>query len=155
MAENKQILSVIVTTGSRLADLTIKDRQLIFIQDLHRIALDFNDKRVFYNQIIELRTDQERLNLLAPINGIFYFVIDTAVLWTYKNEWIQITTPPRDVINFGDDLPDLGIGKTLYVSTKNRNISVWDDELSEYITVADATDTISEDDISSLFLITS
>ena len=67
MAVSKPILSAIATMGSRLPDLTIKDGQLLFIQDLHRIALDFDGKRIFYNQIIELQTDQDRLSLLAPI----------------------------------------------------------------------------------------
>lgn len=151
MAVTKPILSAIVTKGIRLPDLTIKDGQLVFVQDLHRVALDFDGKRVFYNQIIELKTDQDRLDLLAPINGIFYFVVDTAILWTYKNSWIQVTSPPKNIIEFGTHFPEFGTSKTLYVDTQNRNISIWDDELSKYVTVANAIDAISEDDISSLF----
>lgn len=151
MAVSKPILSAIATMGSRLPDLTIKDGQLLFIQDLHRIALDFDGKRIFYNQIIELQTDQDRLSLLAPINGVFYFVIDTSIFWTYKNSWVQITSPPQNIIYFGDTFPEFGTSRTLYVNTQNRYISIWDDKLFKYVTVADAIDTINEDDISSLF----
>ena len=53
----KSILSLIATRSSRIKDLVIKNGQLIFIQDLGRIAFDFNDTRVFYNQIVELEED--------------------------------------------------------------------------------------------------
>lgn len=151
MAANGPILSAVATSGSRISDLTIKDGQLIFIQDLHRIALDFDGKRVFYNQIVELQTDEDRLGLLAPINGIFYFVIGTAILWTYKNSWIQITSPPHELINFNTTKPQIGDEKTLYVNKSERNISIWDSETSKYITIADSVNEASADDISALF----
>lgn len=94
------VLSVCATVGSKLSDLVIKDGQLIFVQDKHKIALDFNGKRTFYNQIEELATDDVRTAMLAPIKGTFYFVLDTGILWTYQNDWIQITTPPKDVTAF-------------------------------------------------------
>ena len=86
----KSIMSLIATTSSRIRDLIIKDGQLIFIQDLGRIAFDFKGKRVFYNQIVELNTEAERLALESPLDG-YYFVIDSACLWFYQSGWIQIT----------------------------------------------------------------
>lgn len=147
----KKILSVCATVGSKLSDLAIKDGQLIFVQDKHKLALDYNGKRVFYNQIEELETEQARQSLLAPITGMYYFVIDTAVLWTYQNGWIQITTQPRDVVFVGTELPELGSNKTLYVDTSKKEISVWNDEESTYVVVANVNKTISEDKIASLF----
>ena len=82
----KQVLSVIATTSERIADLVIKNGQLIFVQDLGRIALDFKGKRKFYNQIEELDTELTRTGLTSPVNGVYYFVIETAVLWTYRNQ---------------------------------------------------------------------
>lgn len=96
----KPVLSVCATVGSKLSDLVIKDGQLIFVQDKHKIALDFNGKRTFYNQIEELATEDARTAMLAPIKGAFYFVLDTGILWTYQNDWVQITTPPKDVSSF-------------------------------------------------------
>lgn len=145
----KTVLSVCATTGSRLSDLVIKEGQLIFVQDKHRIAFDFKGKRVFYNQIEEIATEEERA-ALAPESGMFYFVIDTAVLWRYDTKWIQLTTPPQDVIFIGVELPELGSSNTLYVN-KSGGISIWDIETSGYITVADKSGAIPEADITALF----
>lgn len=146
----KAILSACATVGSKLSDLAIKNGQLVFVQDKHRVALDFNDKRVFYNQIEELSTETERASMLAPVNGIYYFVIDSAVLWTYQNRWIQITTPPEDVVFIGVELPVMGSNKTLYVDMTG-GISVWDDTAQEYTVVADKCGSISTADITALF----
>jgi len=142
-------LSICVTSGSRLSDLVIKDGQLVFVRDKHRIAFDFGGKRTFYNQIEEVATEEERLNL-TPENGVYYFVIGTAVLWTYQNEWIQLTTPPKEYLFIGVELPELGSENVLYVN-KNGGISIWDNENSKYVTVADKNEYVSESDIDSLF----
>ena len=146
------VLSVCATVASRLQDLKIEDGKLIFVQDKHKIALDFGGKRVFYNQIEELATEAERTAILAPVTGYFYFVIETAVLWTYQNGWIQITTSPNEIVYIGTEMPELGSAKTLYVDKKNKEISVWDNEQKVYIPVADKADTISKSDIDLLFV---
>ena len=51
----KSVMSLVATSSSRIRDLIIKDGQLIFIQDLGRIAFDFKGQRVFYNQIVEIK----------------------------------------------------------------------------------------------------
>ena len=147
----KAILSVVETTASRLPSLSIKNGQLIFIKDSQKIALDIDSKRTFYNQIVVLQTESERTSLLAPITGLFYFVIDTAVLWHYGQSWIQITTSPKEIIYIGVSLPELGSANTLYVDTALNNVSVWDDDTKKYQIVADKTEVITDDDISKLF----
>lgn len=147
----KQVLSVCATVGSRLSDLVIKDGQLIFVQDKHKIALDFGGKRTFYNQIEELATDADRTSMLAPVAGLFYFVIETAVFWTYQDGWIQITTPPKEVVFIGTELPELGSNKTLYVDTAKKEISIWNEDASAYVVVADKTLELTADDINALF----
>lgn len=147
----KNILSIIGTVGSKVSDISIKNGQLIFVQDKHRIALDFNGKRTFYNDITTIETDEERQNILAPINGCFYFVINTAILWFYNDKWTQVTTSPQEVLFIGMELPNLGSENKLYVNTLGKNISIWDIEEKKYEIVADATEEISEDEISSLF----
>lgn len=145
-------LSVCATTASRLSDLAIKNGQLIFVQDRHKIALDFKDKRVFYNSITEINTEEERSVLPSPVNGIYYFVIDTAVLWTYQNdEWIQITTSPQEVVFIGTELPGLGSNRILYVNKQDKNISIWDENVQSYDIVADVTQPIPDEDILALF----
>ena len=146
----KSIMSLIATTSSRIRDLIIKDGQLIFIQDLGRIAFDFKGKRVFYNQIVELDTEAERLALESPLDG-YYFVIDSACLWFYQSGWIQITEKPEEILFVGTELPQLGQQGKLYVDKDDREISVWDEETDAYITVANYTAEVTNDDIESLF----
>lgn len=153
MADVKQstVLSVIGTVKSKLSDLAIKNGQLIFVQDSQRIALDLNGKRTFYSQITVLKTEQERQELLAPIEGAFYFVLGTAVLWTYHNDWIQVTTQPEDILFVGTELPELGSEKKLYVNKVDKNISVWDEETQSYIVVGETSSDISDEDIKNIF----
>lgn len=144
-------LKVIATSSSRIRDLVIKNGQLIFIQDLKRIAFDFNNKRVFYNQITELNTEADRLALEKPLNG-YYFVIGSACLWSYQGKWIQITEKPQEVLFVGVELPELGQEGKLYIDTDDREISVWDDETDTYITVSNYTAEVSNEDIEKLFV---
>ena len=148
----KSILSLVATSSSRVRDLVIKDGQLIFLQDVGRIAFDFKGKRVFYNQIVELDTEAERLTLDSPLSG-YYFVIDTAVLWFYNDEWVQITEKPEEVIFIGVELPELGQAKEgqLYVNKAEREIAIFDSSSNEYIIVSDYTNEVTSEDIEDLF----
>ena len=148
----KTILSVVATYSSNLPNLTIKNGQLIFVPDAQKIALDFNDKRVFYNQIVILQTEISRTSILAPVNGLFYFVIENAVLWMYQDQWIQITRPPEEIVFIGVELPELGSSKTVYIDKVQKNISVWDNDLKSYIVVSDKTEEITQEDILNLFI---
>ena len=148
--ETKKVMRLIATSSSRIKDLIIEDGNLIFIQDLGRIAFDYKGKRVFYNQIVELDTEVERLALDSPLNG-YYFVIDTACLWCYKDKWIQITDKPQDIVFIGVELPALGQENKLYISKAEQEISVWDEETNQYIQVANYTMDVTEEDIIGLF----
>lgn len=91
------VLSACATVNSKISNLPLKDGQLIFIQDKQTIALDFGGKRKFYKQIEELATEEARTSMLAPVADLYYFVVETAVLWTYRDGWVQITTSPKDI----------------------------------------------------------
>lgn len=150
----KQVLSIVATTGERVKELPIKNGQLVFVQDLGRIAFDYKNKRKFYNQIEEIDTEKARQELESPVNGVYYFIIETAVLWTYRNDaWVQITSKPEEIVFVGLEFPQLGVEQTIYANTTdgNEHIAVWNDELGDYQVVADKTQTISENDITSLF----
>lgn len=153
MADNmiKAFPQVVATVSDRVKDLIIKDGQLIFIQDEGRIAFDFKGKRTFYNQIIELEAEQDRINLSDPVNGKYYFVIETAVFWRYYNGWKQISSSPDEILFIGTEMPELGQPKTLYVDKINREISIWDDVEDEYLKVSNYTDSISADYVKALF----
>lgn len=146
----KSVMSLIATTSSRISDLIIKDGQLIFIQDLGRIAFDFKGQRVFYNQIVELNTEAERLALESPLDG-YYFVIDEACLWFYQGGWIQITEKPKEILFIGTELPELGQANKVYIDTDDREISVWNKETGEYIVVSNYTEEVTDADIEDLF----
>ena len=143
---------VIATSSSRIRDLVIRDNQLIFIRDLGRIAFDSNGRRVFYNQIVELENEADRLALESPLRG-YYFVIGSACLWFYKDGWTQITEKPQEVVFIGVELPELGSAKEgmLYVNKAEKEISVFDSVSNEYIVVADATNEATNEDIENLF----
>lgn len=147
------VLSLIATNSSRIRELPIKNGNLIFIQDLGRIAFDFKNKRVFYNQIVELDTEAERLALKEPLDG-YYFVIDEACLWSHKNGgWIQITGKPEEIVFIGVELPELGQKNKVYANTTEgaENISVWDEDLGAYVVVADKTHTMTPEEVVALF----
>lgn len=143
-------LKVIATSSSRIRDLVIKSGQLIFLQDLGRIAFDFNGKRTFYNQIVEVETEAERLSLVNPISG-YYFVIGSGILYHYKNDWTQITERPESFLCIDIELPQLGQENKLYINKAEQDISVWDDETDKYIKVANYTMDATEEDILNLF----
>lgn len=149
---SKPIMSVVVANQeTKLSDFAIGDKQLIFIKDKRKIAIDFNGKRTFYNQIEILETDSERQTLENPQWGLFYFVLGTATLWTYTTEWVQITTPPKEIIFFGDTLPELGSENVLYINKTEKSISYWNPETSTYDVISGQVESITEEDILSLF----
>lgn len=149
-ASTKAIMSLVATTSSRIRELPIKNGQLVFLYDLGRIAFDYKDKRVFYNQIIQLETEAERQDLENPLGG-YYFVIDEACLWFYNDGWVQITDKPQDIVFIGIELPTLGQKNKIYVDIDDKEISVWNEENGEYITVANYTNEVTNEDIESLF----
>lgn len=150
-SETKTILSLCATTSDKVKDLVIKNGQLIFVHDAGRLALDYKGKRTFYNQIIELSTEKERISLSDAVNGKFYFVIETAVLWRYFNGWTQITSSPEEILFIGTEMPELGQPNKLYVNKLKKEISIWDEDTDSYSTVSNYTDSISDSDIISLF----
>lgn len=146
------IMSLIATSSARIRQLPIKNGQLVFVKDLGRIAFDYDDKRVFYNQIVELETEADRLTLDEPLNG-YYFVIGSGCLWFYKDEWIQITEKPESVLCIDVELPQLGQAKegTLYVNKAEKEIAVFDSASNEYVIVSNFTHEVTDDDIASMF----
>lgn len=154
----RSVLQLIATTSSKIKDLIIKDGQLVFLYDVGRIAFDYKGQRVFYNQIVELDTEAERLTLKNPLSG-YYFIIDTGCLWHCQNdehnqyEWTPITEKPEEVVFIGVELPELGSANKIYANTTegSENISVWSEELGTYVVVADKTQEVTDDDILGLF----
>lgn len=145
-------MRLVATNSSRIRELPIQDGQLVFLQDVGRIAFDFKSKRVFYNQIVELETEVERKTLENPLEG-YYFVIGSACLWFYKDGWTQITEKPEEIIHIDVELPQLGQAKenTLYVNKADKEIAVFDSAVNDYIVVSDKTNDVTDKDIENLF----
>ena len=98
----------------KVSQLPIADGQLIFVRDAREIFLDVNGERTSYSQIMVL-IDEDHRKSLKPVTG-FYFVSSTSVLWRYENnQWIPLTTPPREKVVFTDELPQIGVEETLYI----------------------------------------
>ncbi len=146
----KHVLSVVATTSKKISDLPIKNGQLIFVHDRQKVVLDYDGKRKFYNSIIVLETESERQET-TPANGLFYFVVGTSVLWFYQDGWVQITTPPQEIIFIGIQLPELGKENILYVDKINKEISIWDVDTQKFMVVADKAEEITSADIDALF----
>lgn len=152
MADIKSILNLVVADqSSKLSDFAIGHQQIIFLEDKRTLALDYNGKRTFYNQIEILETELERKNLTNPTQGLFYFVKGTCMFWYYDSEWTNITTPPEEIVFIGTERPEFGSEKTLYVDKDDREISVWDEETGQYIIVANYTESATDEDIEGLF----
>lgn len=97
--EPKTILKAYSTVESKLPTLPLEDGQLIFVYDKKKIILDNHGVRTVYEQIQTIETEEQRNDLLAPIDS-FYFVIETSILWRYSNgHWNQITTSPQEQID--------------------------------------------------------
>lgn len=152
MADTKSILNLVVADqSSKLADFAIGHQQIIFLQDKRTLALDYNGKRSFYNQIEILQTEAERKNLTDPTSGLFYFVIGTSMFWYYDTEWVNLTTPPENIVFIGTENPKFGSENTLYVDKDDREISVWDEKTGQYIIVANYTESATDEDIERIF----
>lgn len=104
------------TTASKLNELQIANGQIIFTSDTQTIYLDMKNKRHCYSSIQIFEKEQDRLDVLAPVEG-FYFVLETNIFWRYtgnnSSRWIQITPNNLNPVVFGE-LPVTGVENTLY-----------------------------------------
>lgn len=134
------ILKVYTTISDKLNDLSVINGQLIFVSDTKTIYLDNNGVRLSYDIIQVLKTDKDRIDIKKPKEG-FYFVEDSAVLWRYKNQWVQLTrgnVPHIILIDKYIDLPSIGENDTIY-STENA-VYVWDNKDKKYVSIANKTE---------------
>lgn len=75
---------------SQLKSYPIKDGQMIITTDSFKHYLDISDtERIQISEIIRI-TEQERVNMLAPITH-FYYTTDKNQLWEYDGSWKLLT----------------------------------------------------------------
>lgn len=66
-----------------------KDGQFIIVTDTRKLMYDDGNNRITLGDVVELDTDAQRTEILAPLNK-FYFIKETGVLWRYNtNAWIK------------------------------------------------------------------
>ena len=127
------------TVDSKLAQLPVRDGNLVFVTDTKRMYLDIKGNRLPYIDIQILSEETNRTSILAPTEG-FYYVEETNVLWRYKGSWKQVTPNNMTPLFFGDydSFPKIGNSGTLYVS--DNATYKWDSIKSQYVCVANKTE---------------
>ena len=127
------------TVDSKLAQLPVRDGNLVFVTDTKRMYLDIKGNRLPYVDIQVLSEETDRTSILAPTEG-FYYVEETNVLWRYKGSWKQVTPNNMTPLFFGDydSFPEIGNSGTLYVS--DNATYKWDSIKSQYVCVANKTE---------------
>lgn len=117
-----------------LPDIPIKNGQLIFIPNQKQIALDFNNTRTIYEELQILETEYERIQLVSPISA-FYFVKETAILYRYTDQWVQVTWPPQEIVVCKSSylqFPTVGNPNRIYIDISDNATFRWDDTSLKY-----------------------
>lgn len=88
------------TNKSTLQSTPVTDGRVYFVSDTKELFYDFGTVRNEIKDILILEKEAERTNILfAPLNK-FYFVLETQILWVYKDgTWYQVS---HDMNNYYD-----------------------------------------------------
>lgn len=86
-------VTIVKSNKSLLESTPVNNGAVYFIQDTKELFFDFESTRTEIKDILTLAADDERTSILfVPLNK-FYFVLDTQVLWFYKDgTWYQVTS---------------------------------------------------------------
>ena len=126
----------IATTSDKISTIAKQKGQLIFSRDDRVIYLDTDtNTRTEYRSIISLINEEQRQSIISPVSG-FYFVEETAVLWTYSinKEWEQLTqTPDNRILFYSSEFPAQGKEGILYNTLDN--IYKWSSLQNTYIKI--------------------
>lgn len=80
------------TTQAQLELASTFDGKVYFVEDTEKLFFDYSGERVEIREIIILDLESARTDLLAPKNK-FYFILETGLLWLYRNgTWIKVTS---------------------------------------------------------------
>lgn len=88
---------IVKTNKSLLGTTDISNGCVYFVDDTKELFFDFDSKRSEVKDILVLEKESERTSILfVPLNK-FYFILETKILWFYKDgTWYQVSqsTPP-------------------------------------------------------------
>lgn len=128
----------IATTSDKISTIAKQKGQLIFSRDDRVIYLDTDtNTRTEYRSIISLINEEQRQSIISPVSG-FYFVEETAVLWTYNinKEWEQLTQTPDNRILFYSSISEFpSQGKEGILYNTLDNIYKWSSLQNTYIKI--------------------
>ena len=128
------------TTSAKVNEIPVEVGNLIFCEDTRRIALDGQDGRVFYDQIMCLATDDMRSIMLRNLVDGFYFILETDVLWRLENlVWHQITQNPTAQIVYGSLASFPRPGKVGVIYETDTKLYHWDQDEYTYVDFCSAT----------------
>lgn len=134
-------ITVIATIYDKISTIAPTDGQIIIATDRGLVCIDNGGERSFMHGIECINWDAERLRKTDPVENKIYFVLDTAIFWTYQGgEWKQLTHKPEEVVYIGMALPETGKEGVLYADRSAKNIAVWDDSIKAYDNVANYCD---------------
>jgi hypothetical protein len=100
MAKTTTRFRAVNLNKSTLQNTTINDGCVYFVNDTKELFYDFNSTRSEVKDILMLTKESDRTNILfAPLNK-FYFVLETKILWLYKDgTWYQVSHNMGDYYN--------------------------------------------------------
>ena len=128
----------IATTSDKISTIAKQKGQLIFSRDDRVIYLDTDtNTRTEYRSIISLINEEQRQSIISPVSG-FYFVEETAILWTYNinKEWEQLTQTPDNRILFYSSISEFPAqGKEGILYNTLDNIYKWSSLQNTYIKI--------------------
>ena len=126
----------VVTNKASLQSTDVTNGSMYFVDDTKELFVDFNSQRIEVTDILILNHDSERTSILfTPLNK-FYFVLDTQILWFYKDgSWYQITTTWGSITGNISNQTDLVQALASKVST---SLTINGNPLTENITLTAA-----------------
>lgn len=147
-------ITVVATTYKKIGTVVPTDGQITIATDRGLVCFDDNGKRSFMHSIDVIDWDAERLSKTDPVEDRIYFVLETAIFWTYQGgEWKQLTHKPEEVVYIGVSLPEVGKEGVLYADKTAKGIAVWDESSRAYNVVANYCElsTATEADVLEMF----
>ena len=129
------------TNSSRLEALPFCEGQMIFVNDIQTVYLDFNGIRTSYTGIAPLNSEQDRL-ALTPTLPAFYYVLSSHILYRWDGDkWRQITPPNLSPVFVGEGGPETfpAVGQSDVAYLGNDGVYKWSGTAGDYVMVANLT----------------
>ena len=127
------MLKFIATNKDKLTQIPVTEQErVIFSRDEQVIYLDSEGKRVAFKNILSIDKEENRPSTMA-IEGCFYYVEDTDLIYRYKDgQWICLNSS-EIIFDDRNSFPQTGDEKKIYVA--EDSIYKWDKARNEYVKI--------------------